>query len=306
MFFFVQLQKILTTKFLIFLHFLSIFIRDQTKPWTFVHVPLTGPRIFFDFVYYVAWQPVIFRCMLAISTSHGKWVAVGLIMFILTIVVPFFYQTSWVKKHVMGSDASTLEIGQHKCTYVKDWKGWRDIQDRGTQHTWRKSKVVAGYGILFKDYYAKWKGWLSYWLFLQIFVLTVMSPLITNIMPAKIQAVIIMAIYFMYFVTTALMMPFRQIPKYLMHLAMCAHNGGATVLTQFLDPEGLFGGGGEVGTASITGATDADGTLIAACGFGIIFLICYIGFTVIFKLTALTQEKPTYVEEENTAEFIGR
>jgi hypothetical protein len=174
---------------------------DRAKPWTFFHIPLTGPRILFAFVYYVAWQPMIFACMLAISTYHGKYVAVGLIMFVLTILIPFFYQMSWVKKYVVGADTSTLDHTIHKVMYVSDWKGWRDIQDRGMNHTWRKSKIVAGYGILFKDYWSKWKGWLSTWLILQMLILMVMSPLFVPPVPAKIQAVIILAVYLMYFVS---------------------------------------------------------------------------------------------------------
>jgi hypothetical protein len=102
---------------------------------------------------------MVFGCMLAISTGNGKFSAIAVCMFILCIVVPLLYQSTWVSKHVVGQNASLTNPEVHTSTYVKAWQGWRDIEDRNNQLSWRKSIATAGNGVLFHDYYPKWKGW---------------------------------------------------------------------------------------------------------------------------------------------------
>ena len=161
-----------------------------------------------------------------------------------------------------------------------------------------------------------------------------MSPLLP--FPTKIQAVIIMAVYFMYFVTVGLMMPFRNMSKYFIHLAMCVHNGVATAFTQFTDPEGLFNtavrfvllvsfdafvlvffaldthfffshpGSDEIASKGVENSTVADGILTALGGFGLITLFLYIGLTILFKLLGLRNEPEPHEESENMTEFSKR
>jgi len=134
-----------------------------------------------------------------------------------------------------------------------------------------------------------------------------MSPLMP--IPAKIQAVIIMAVYFMYFVTVGLMMPFRRMAKYFIHLLMCMHNGIATAFTQFTDPEGLFNMqvSEDIASKGVDGADQSDGILIVLGGFGLIVLYVYISVTVIFKvMKVFSKEELGHVIEENHAEFRGR
>ena len=134
---------------------------DKASVWTFFYIPFQGPRIVFAYFYYVAFQPMAFGCMLAMSTGSIKFILSGSGVFVVCIVVPLIFQFVWVKKHVMGKDLSTLDPLIHKCVYKQDWKGWRDVEDRQTTLSWRKSKTTAGFGILFKDYSPKWKGWYS-------------------------------------------------------------------------------------------------------------------------------------------------
>ena len=100
---------------------------DKAKPYTFFWIPLTGPRVFFGFVYYVAWQPVAFACFLAISTGSGKWITLGIIFFIFLILIPFGYQKNWVGKYVLGENRENFDPNIQKVLYVSNWKGWRDI-----------------------------------------------------------------------------------------------------------------------------------------------------------------------------------
>jgi hypothetical protein len=132
---------------------------QKVKPWTFAYIPFKGPKIIMIFIFHVAFQPMVFGCMLAISTGNGKFSAIAVCMFILCIVVPLLYQSTWVSKHVVGQNASLTNPEVHTSTYVKAWQGWRDIEDRNNQLSWRKSIATAGNGVLFHDYYPKWKGW---------------------------------------------------------------------------------------------------------------------------------------------------
>ena len=113
----------------------------------------------------------------------------------------------------------------------------------------------------------------------------------------------------MYFVTVGLMMPFRRMAKYFIHLLMCMHNGVATAFTQFTDPEGLFNMqvSEDIASKGVEGADQSDGILIVLGGFGLIVLYVYIAVTVIFKVMKVcSKEELGHVIEENHAEFRGR
>ena len=116
----------------------------------------------------------------------------------------------------------------------------------------------------------------------------------------------------MYFVTVGLMMPFRSMVKYILHLAMCVHNGVATVFTQFTDPDGLFNMAvsDDLATQGVQGATEADGILTALGAFGLAFTMFYVGVSVLMKIYNTVQselpEPDTPGDHENNAEFQGR
>jgi hypothetical protein len=67
------------------------------------------------------------------STGTGKWVALGLIFFILLVLVPFGYQKRWVGKYVLGDDREHFDPDVQKIVYAQNWKGWRDILVRLTR-----------------------------------------------------------------------------------------------------------------------------------------------------------------------------
>jgi hypothetical protein len=275
---------------------------ENVKPWTFIHIPFTSPRMLLTFVLYIGFQPMVFGCMMAISTGNTKYVIIGLIMFLLLVAIPLVFQYSWVNKYVIGvEDATLIDENVHKVSYQLSWKRWRDMDGRTSFFSWRKSITTAGWGVLFNDYAPKWKLWLTIWLSTQAFILIIVSPLIP--MPAKIQAITIMAVYFIYFVVTGLMMPFRSMSKYFIHLLMSVHNGVACVFTQFVDPEGLLNSG----PSSVEeGATEADGILTALGSFGMCVLYIYITISIVFKILAIKNENTPLQKEEDFAEFRGR
>jgi len=116
----------------------------------------------------------------------------------------------------------------------------------------------------------------------------------------------------MYFVTVGLMMPFRSMMKYLLHLAMCMHNGAATAVSQLIDPEGLFNMqvSEDLATKGVEGATEADGILTALSAFGLAFTMFYVGMCVLLKIYNTIQyelpEIDSAADHENNAEFQGR
>ena len=108
------------------------------------------------------------------------------------------------------------------------------------------------------------------------------------------------------------MMPFRSMMKYLLHLAMCMHNGAATAVSQLIDPEGLFNMqvSEDLATKGVEGATEADGILTALSAFGLAFTMFYVGMCVLLKIYNTIQyelpEIDSAADHENNAEFQGR
>ena len=108
------------------------------------------------------------------------------------------------------------------------------------------------------------------------------------------------------------MMPFRSMMKYLLHLAMCMHNGAATAVSQLIDPEGLFNMqvSEDLATKGVEGATEADGILTALSAFGLAFTMFYVGMCVLLKIYNTIQyelpEIDSAGDHENNAEFQGR
>ena len=107
-------------------------------------------------------------------------------------------------------------------------------------------------------------------------------------------------------------MPFRSMMKYLLHLAMCMHNGAATAVSQLIDPEGLFNMqvSEDLATKGVEGATEADGILTALSAFGLAFTMFYVGMCVLLKIYNTIQyelpEIDSAADHENNAEFQGR
>ena len=66
---------------------------------------------------------------------------------------------------------------------------------------------------------------------------------------AKIQALVILAAYFLYFFITLLFRPWRAILGTAMHLLVCLHNFVCTGFSQFTDDEGIFNLEGRHGSA---------------------------------------------------------
>ena len=273
---------------------------DKTNPCTFFHVALRAPRLFIAYFTYISWQPLVFASANAIATGSSTFVALGLVTLVLFVLVPLGTIHHLTTKHVRGK-ADQRQDENHKVVYVKLYRGWRDIENK-SYNSWRKSTYVAGYGLLFQSYKGKWRSWLQIWLSLQLIICLLIARMIP--LSAKIQAVVIMAVYVMYFISVLFMRPFISNVSWIMHILMCVHNFVDTVFTQFTDDDGLFNTdfGGDLASKGVQGATENDGILITMGFVGFITLYVYICGKIVYKVSqSFTKSKKK--SDEDIREF---
>ena len=247
---------------------------------------------------------MVFASCNAIATGTSgvtTFVAPGVISLIIFVLVPL----AAIKRFI---DKKTVKYGDHslpgqEAVYVKEMRGWRDVNE-GTSSSWRKSRFTAGYGLLFGSYKSKWRSWLPIWLLMQMLICIWMTQMIP--VPAKIQAIVIMAFYFMYFITVLFMRPFISMGTWLIHLAVVFHNGVCTVFTQFTDEQGLFNMevAEDIASKGVDGATENDGILIAMGTGGLITLFVYVVLRVVFKVIGMRNKSEAQVKED-TEEFYS-
>jgi hypothetical protein len=231
------------------------------------------------------------------SSGVSTFVAPGVISLILFILVPL----AGIKRFI---DKKIVKHGQHslpgqQTVYIKDMRGWRDVKDGQFHHSWRKSPFTAGYGLLFGSYKSKWRAWLPIWLLMQLMICLWMTQMIP--VPAKIQAIVIMALYFMYFIVVLFMRPFISMGTWFIHLAVVFHNGVCTVFTQFTDEQGLFNMevAEDIASKGVQGATENDGILIAMGTGGLVTLFVYVVLRIVFKVLGLRNPTEAQIKEDS-------
>ena len=243
---------------------------------------------------------MVFASCNAIATGTSgvsTFVAPGIISLILFCLVPLAGIKRFIDNKTTKYSQSPLP-GQ-ESRYIKDLRGWRDVKDGGRYESWRRSPFTAGYGLLFGNYKSKWKTWFPIWLLIQLMICLWMTQLIP--VPAKIQAIVIMALYFMYFVTVLFMRPFISMGSWFIHLAVVFHNGICTVFTQFTDDQGLFNMelAEDVASKGVQGATENDGILIAMGSGGLVTLFVYVVLRIVFKMIGLRSKTEAQIKEDS-------